>query len=239
MLVKRDIKQLLPNIEKCIAEKEYDSLVHLLQLKVLKSKIRFPILEYLGEQLFNLIPSEKQISFLDKIISLDELGSYVIAGKILQLRLKEELIESTTKANKYIVQGNEWYVCDIIGERVWGFALLTMPEETLPLLKSQSESDSHWLVRSVGVAGHYAVKKGLKREYVRELFSLLLTKSDATEFHTKRGIGWAAKTIAKFHPDIIEEFGSQLQKVNAENWFHAKIQIGLGRSHLYAERYTD
>lgn len=62
----------------------------------------------------------------------------------------------------------------------------------------------------MGVASHYAVKKGLGKKHVEVTFCLLLSKADTKDFHTKKGIGWALKTISKFHPDIIQKFESSL-----------------------------
>lgn len=82
-------------------------------------------------------------------------------------------------------------------------------------------------------------KKGLKKQYAGGMFLLLLSLSHTTDFHTKKGIGWAAKTVAKFHPDIIEQHREQLETdASIKQWFKTKISIGLGRSFKYAHRYT-
>lgn len=119
-----------------------------------------------------------------------------------------------------------------------GYALLNYPEDTLPILHRHTTHPDKWIVRSVGVATHYAVKKGLKKQYAAEMFGLLLTLADTTEFHTKKGVGWAVKTTAKFHPDIIEQYAEQLESDTIKQWFKTKIKIGLGRTYKYANRYT-
>jgi hypothetical protein len=117
-------------------------------------------LEFAAKKIFISIPEKKQTEITNKIIALHEIGSITIAGMILQLRLEKYFLPSINKAIEYIIEGNEWYVCDIIGERVMGFSLLTQPKKTIPVLKKLSEHTDKWIVRSVGVATHYAVKKG-------------------------------------------------------------------------------
>jgi 3-methyladenine DNA glycosylase AlkD len=120
-----------------------------------------------------------------------------------------------------------------------GHALLTVPDATLPVLQRLSQHEDKWIVRSVGVATHYAVKKGLKKKYAEEMFRILLSQASTTEFHTKKGIGWAAKTIAKFHPDIIARYEQQVSNdPTIKQWFKSKIKIGLSRTYKYAHRYT-
>ncbi|HYD20036.1 MAG TPA: DNA alkylation repair protein [Flavipsychrobacter sp.] len=203
---------------------------------VLKQKVRFPVLEHSAMMLYQAIPAKKLLPLTDKIISLHEIGSYVYAGIILQEHLDTDLKAAISKAMEYIIEGDEWYVCDIIGERVMGYALLTKPGLTIPLLKQMTTHESKWIVRCVGVATHYAVKKGLKKEYVETMFQILLSQAQATEFHTKTGIGWGAKTVAKFHPGIISKHKEQI--AGTKQWFKTKVDIGLSRTGKYANRYN-
>lgn len=235
---KATVKELVSNAIAVYHTGNEKALVEKLHANILKKKIRFPLLEYAAIQLYKAMPANKQLAVTDEIIRLHEIGGNVLAGIILQLRLEKHFKESVHKAVEYIIIGNEWYVCDIIGERVMGHALLTMPEKTLPVLKRFATHDDKWIVRCIGVAAHYAIKKGLKKEYVDEVFRLLLSLSDTTEFHTKKGVGWAAKTTAKFHPEIIERYKEQIEAGITKQWFKTKIKIGLGRTAKYARRYT-
>jgi len=210
----------------------------LLDTHILQKKIKFPLLEYAARELYKAIPGNEQVKVTDAIIALHTIGGNVLAGIVLQLRLPQHFSQSIEKAIEYIIEGNEWYVCDIIGERVMGHALLTMPEKTLPQLEKLAKHPHKWIVRSVGVGMHYAVKKGLKKTFANECFRLLLSLSCTTDFHTKKGIGWAAKTIAKFHPDIIEKYKEEIARPEVKQWFKTKIKIGLGRTAKYAARYT-
>lgn len=166
------------------------------------------------------------------------IGVNVIAAMVLQDTLRLDFYSSLQKAQEYILLGDAWYVCDIIGERVPGYALLKYPEETLPLLEKMSKDQKVWIVRSVVVAGHYAVKKGLDKIYSERLFQILLRCSEAKDFHVKKGIGWAAKTVAKFHPDIITKYQNQIDSDDTKQWFRTKVKIGLSRSMKYAGRHT-
>jgi len=230
---KTEIKRLLSSIEESSFLSKHS--LNFIHKKLLKQKIRFPVLEFLSEELFKRIPVKQQIRFLKNIIGFKEIGSCVIAGKMLQLRSARYFPESLKLAENFIIKGDAWYVCDIIGERVFGHNLLVNPVKTIPVLKKYSRRKNKWMVRCIGVAAHYAIKKGLQKKYVTEVFRLLTSLSHSTDFHTKKGIGWGAKTTAKFHPDIIKNHKRDL-KNNPEikQWFRSKIKIGLSRSYKYA-----
>lgn len=237
---RRELQPAINHVINGYANKGIDAAVTLLDKRVLKKKVRFPVLEYAAKMLYDAIPKTAQLNLVDKVMELPEVGRYVITGIILQLRLEKHYKASLQKAAEYIVQGNDWLACDIIGERVMGYALLTEPMKTLPMLKKLAMEENKWLVRCVGVAAHYAIKKGLKKQYVEEMFRLLLSLGNTTDFHTKKGIGWAAKTSARFHPDIIARYRLQIDEdKSVKQWFRTKIKIGLGRNYKYAERYHD
>lgn len=217
---------------------DMDALVNAVHENMLLQKIKFPLLEYAAKLLHAHIADDRQIEFCDCVIDRHTMGGNVIAGYMLQLRLQAHFNESMAKATEYIIAGNQWYVCDIIGERVMGHALLTVPAQTLPLLQQFATHPDKWIVRSIGVAGHYAIKKGLAKADAAKLFALLLSLSGTTDFHTRKGIGWAAKTMAKFHPGIVAGHESKISCPEVKQWFKTKIRIGLGRSAKYAARYN-
>lgn len=231
---------LQPIIKKALAvfdQEGEDAFIRHIHHHLLKAKIRFPLLEHVAFNLCKNIPVKKHYALAGKIMQLNTIGGNVLAGIFLQQKLENDFTRAMTEANRHIVDGDLWYICDIIGERVAGVALLTQPEKTIPFLKKMSKADNKWTVRTVGVATHYAVKKGLHKKYAEEMFSLLITLANTTDFHTKKGIGWAAKTIAKFHPDIIQHHKKELANPEIKTWFRTKIRIGLGRSEKYAPRY--
>lgn len=207
--------------------------------ELLGKKIRFPLLEYAASIIFEQLPLSRQIDFCDSIIDLHTIGGNTLAGKILQLRSEKKLKESLKKAVEYIITGDQWYVCDIIGERVMGYNLLVQPQKMIPVLKRYAKHKDKWIVRAIGVATHFAVKKGLKKKDAEVMFGILLSLAGTTDFHTKKGIGWAAKTISKFHPDIIAKNKTAIyENPEVKLWFKTKIKIGLGRTSKYAGKFN-
>lgn len=227
-------------ISKLKAIKSSSDMVDIIENDLLNKKVKFPLLEFASKELMQIIPVKNQIKFLDSVINLKTIGGNVIAGIMLQSRLPKHFSESFNCAVNYICFGDEWYVCDIIGERVFGYALLTQPEKTIPLLNKFKKHYNDWIIRSIGVATHYAVKKGLKKKYVEQMFTVLLSMSHTTNFHIKKGVGWGVKTIAKFHPEIVEKYSENIKNDDTiKQWFKTKIKIGFGRSFKYASKYTD
>ncbi len=228
---KSEIKKLL---DPCIAIYKQEGVLQCVQetkRKILMKKVRFPLLEFCGSELYRAIQEEHQLDFCDQIQELSTEGGNVILGKMLQERLPEYFDESLHKATEYIAQADVWYVCDIIGERVFGYALLHWPDKTIPELKRLSHYPSNWVVRSLGAGMHYAIKKGLPKTKVKTIFKLLLTKAANTDKEIRQGIGWAAKTTAKFHPEVIEAFAESIEDTTrVSNWFRRKIEIGLNRN---------
>lgn len=235
---KRVIEELSAKLLKDAPSLSEEALALLIRRTVLSKKVRFQALEHFAALLYKTISIKRQIKHLDEIARLNEVGGNVILGKILQLRLENHFKESLKKAQEYIIDGDEWFVCDIISERVMGYALLRWPEETLPILKKFSKQSNHWIVRSVGAATHYAVKKGLPKTHSEHSFLILLSCASVHHPDIKKGIGWAAKTVAKFHPDIVSKYRSEIDTdPEIKQWFKTKLNIGLSRSFKYAPKY--
>jgi len=213
-----------------------DTLAKALLQEVLLKKIRFPLLERCASLLFEAIPSNKQIDLCDAIAALKTMGGNVLIGIILQKRLPDHFDESMAKCREYIALGAEWYVCDIIGERVYGVSLLQNPASTLQILRELASDDDQWVARSIGPGCHYAIKKGLPKADVVSVFELLLSMARVKNKEVKQGVGWAAKTTAKFHPDIIARYRAQIDDTTQTGqWFRTKVRIGLERN-AYAKR---
>lgn len=234
---RKQVQALLEALPEQLAGHGLAGLLSLLRTGLLQHKVKFPVLEQVAKEIYRLLPQEQQPAFCQAVVGMDEIGSYVLAGMMLQLRLPTHWQESARLAEAYMIQGNTWYVCDIIGERVFGHGLLRMPDRMFPILEANSRHENKWLVRSVGVAGHYAIKKGLEKNRVEDLFKLLLSLATVSDFHTKKGIGWAAKTTAKFYPDLVERYRSRLMDKDIRPWFYSKIKMGLGRAEKYAGRF--
>lgn len=203
---------------------------------LLTRKVKFPLLEFCGRAFYEHLQQHDHIPFCDAIQKLKTEGGNVLLGIVLQLRLEEHFKETVAKTIEYIAAADIWYVCDIIGERVWGVSLLNEPERTIPEIQKLTTHQSHWIIRSLGAGAHYAIKKGISVEFVETLFKLLLRCSNSSDKEIRQGIGWAAKTTARFHPEIIYAHRSEINNTEkVANWFRRKIEIGLERHH-YAQR---
>lgn len=207
------------------------SLANGLHTQLLQRKVRFPMLEYGAEILFERVKVEDHIGLCDTIQTFKSEGGNVILGKLLQLRLTFDWHVSIARATQYISQADVWYICDIIGERVYGHSLLHFPDKTIEILQTWLLHENYWVIRSVGAGIHYAVKKGLSRDYAIQTFEILIENAKATNKEIRQGIGWAAKTTAKFHPDIIVSFRTRIEDPSlCDNWFRKKVQMGLERN---------
>ncbi len=208
-----------------------DQLASKVHSHLLRAKVRFPLLEYATEKLAEALAPQDQLPFCDTIADYQTIGGNVILGMMLQYRLSTEVAQSLNKAIKYIQQGQQWYVSDIIGERVFGQGLRDHFEETLTFLHTIKEHPSHWVVRSIGAGSHFAMKRGLSQSEAQEIFKLLLSLGLARHKQIKTGIGWAAKTTARYHPEVVNHFQSQwTNRGHVGKWFETKVHIGLGKN---------
>ncbi len=199
---------------------------------LLQTKIKFPLLEKAAHRLYRTLEHHHQLDFCQHLADLQSIGGNVLIGILLQNRSENDPGESIGKAAEYIAQGAQWYVSDIIGERVVGYNLLANPDITLTLLSQYGQHPSKWVVRSLGAGSHYAIKKGLPADYATKVFQFLITLAQAKDHHIKTGIGWAAKTSARYHPEMV--LGHQQTIENKQlvgQWFRTKVRIGLGRRH--------
>jgi hypothetical protein len=211
-------------------------LVNIIHAQILSQRVKFPLLEYCAEELYTILHERNQIPFCDAIENLKTEGGNIILGKLLQQRLYFYFDQTIEKAVEYIAKANAWYVADIIGERVFGYALLHDPKPMLRKFKELSNHPSNWVIRSLGAGGHFAIKKGMNRSYATSLFSVYLSMANSKDKEIRQGVGWAAKTTAKFHPEIIVQFQSEIANPKiAGDWFRKKVQIGLTRN-TYAKR---
>ncbi len=232
---KSEVKEYLARCISAYHQGGVSACVQELHDQVLTRKVKFPLLEYCAFELAQAMKVSEQIVFCDKVQALKTEGGNVIIGIILQTRLVHHFQESIDKTTEYVSKADIWYICDIIGERVYGYSLLHYPEKCIPEIKKLSKHPKNWVVRSLGAGIHFAIKKGLDKQNVNTLFSILLSQASSKDKEIRQGIGWAAKTTARFHPEIIEKHHVDIhdqQKV--ANWFRRKIAIGLER-HQYAQ----
>lgn len=201
----------------------------LLEKEVLQNKVKFPLLEKVGEAFYAHIPGARQTEVTDRLVELDYEGGYVIVGIMLAKRMHHNLTNSFKKAVEYYIRGDKWYVVDIIGERVHGQGLLHYFDQTFPYLVKYLQHQNDWVKRSAGIAMHLAIKRGLEKEKVKKLLTLALTQAESKNFQVKKGLGWAVKTLARFHPDLVES-KQIMRDPRVAQWFKKKIQIGLATS---------
>lgn len=228
---KYDIKRYLAHCLTTYQTAGVSACVQAVQTKILSKKVKFPLLEFCGHRFHEEIETSEQLPFCDQIEALKTIGGNVLLGIILQDRLTTHFDQSLHKATEYIAQAEGWYVCDIIGERVFGYALRHQPAQTIPEIERLSTHPSYWVVRSLGAGAHYAIKKGLDKAAVKQVFQILLSMAHNNHKEIRQGVGWAAKTTAKFHPDIIAAYQTEIENKNkVANWFRSKIKIGLNRN---------
>lgn len=207
-----------------------------LDLHYLMHKVKFPILEYLTSFFYEKLSESQLIALLDEIIFRDRIGSYVVAGKALQMHYDQNPELVLRKVKEYMILGDKWYSCDLMGERVFGHAMLIDFENVFPAIKKASMHESIWVVRAVGTGIHYATKKGLHAAAVEDLFDLLCEQRHRMEFHVKKGMGWAVKTVCKFYPEMVRSKKSIW--ADAAQWFLTKIDKGFYLSAKYSGKYA-
>lgn len=233
---KATVKADLKTIVSLCDDAGVNELVDWLDTHYLLHKVKFPILEYLCEQCMAHLEAKKHFLFLDELVARDRMGSYVMAGMGLQLLLPRQTEIVLERAKSYMIAGNEWYTCDIIGERVFGHAMLIDFDAVYPEMLKAVDHPNIWVVRAVGTGIHYATKKGLDYTAVMSLFDLLCTQSQRKEFHVKKGMGWAAKTITKHYPEMVRDRKEDWN--DAGQWFQTKIEKGFYLSAKYAAKYA-
>lgn len=233
---KSEIRPLVANFLKLYQAGKLSTFSEHFYQDLLTVKVKFPLLEWAAESIHAHLLEEDHIPFCEKIAAYQTIGGNVVVATILKLRLPGRVKESLSKAVQFIAQGQEWYVSDIIGERVFGNGILQFPTQVLPRLRELRHHESQWVVRSIGAGSHLATKRGLDKAVATEVFQLLLQLGGSTNYQIRRGIGWAAKTMARFHPDIIEDYTAQIQDEHIGHWFRKKVNIGLER-HRHAQSH--
>lgn len=202
----------------------------LFESEVLRHKVKFPVLESVATALYGHLSYQQVNELMDLMAEARHISCYPVIGKLLQFELKEDLVNTYDQAIKHIIKGDEWYVCDIISERVFGEGTLRYFDKSLTLLTEMGDHDNFWIQRSIGIASHYATKKKLAKQEVEKLWLLMIRHAWKTHYFTKKGIGWAGKTIAKHHPDLVEKHMDLLKATKLSGWFVTKVNIGLSMS---------
>ena len=103
--------------------------------------------------------------------------------------------------------GKTWYVCDIVGERVFGQALVKHFKPTVAILEEMTSLEEQEVRRSIGVGVHFFAKRKPKdTENMKKLLSVLSNLVGDRRVFVVKGVGWGLKTIGRYQPDLIVEY---------------------------------
>ena len=131
----------------------------------------------------------------------------MVIGEALVSFLDTDFEAAMQKSREYIIKGATWYVCDIIGERSLGKAVVKHFEKTLLYLKNFLDDENKWVRRSAGVAVHFFAKRVQDDpKKAKILLELLAPHIEEKQVDVVKGIGWGLKTIGKNYPDVSAPF---------------------------------
>jgi 3-methyladenine DNA glycosylase AlkD len=175
----------------------------------LEAKVPFPLLGEIGKRLGTAGKDDPSRYFgvFDDIVATDKMGGYVIVGQALAAFLETELEASIRKAAEIVAKGQKWYVCDIVGERVLGQALVAHFDSAFSVLERMTVLEDQGVRRSIGVAVHFFAKRKPKdSEKMKQLLHLLAFLVDDKRVFVVKGVGWGLKTIGKHQPKLVEDY---------------------------------
>jgi 3-methyladenine DNA glycosylase AlkD len=182
---------------------------------VLDAEVPFPLLDEMGRVLGTAgkLEPQKYFGVFDEIVATDKMGGYVIVGQALAAFLETELEASIRKAAEIVAEGKKWYVCDIVGERVLGQALVARFDSAVSLLERMTDLEDQGVRRSIGVAVHFFAKRRPRDvERMKRLLSLLSLLVEDKRVFVVKGVGWGLKTIGKHQPKLVEDYLQQTMR---------------------------
>jgi len=205
-------RQELENLSKSVVSfyetEKYDAGLQVLK-PLLNSKCPFAKLDFLGQSIgqAGAYQPKKYFEAFDLIINYNAMGSFVIVGQALSSFLTNDFEGTMLKSREYIIKGDAWYVCDIIGERSLGQALTKHFEKTLSHLSTFLADDNKWVRRSAGVAIHFFAKRIRDSpEKAQMLLKLIEPYIQEKQVDIVKGIGWGLKTLGRYYSDLLEVF---------------------------------
>ena len=178
-------------------------------LPVLNKRTSFKMLDIIGSKIGEraLLDKNKYLEFFDLLSSKKLMGGYVVIAQALICLLQDDYRKCFEKAKEYMIEGDEWYVCDTFGERVIGYAMIDHYNKTLSLFKEFVCDDNHWVKRSVGVAAHFFAKRcrddKRDNEKATEILELLTPQICERDIRILKGIGWGLKTLGRYYPELL------------------------------------
>lgn len=200
-----------------------------MEREVLTQKVKFPILEFLAVNWYPLIPPVEVHELALRIVKSEQDGSFVIAGKLLQLAMPMDMKKAFEYADRVIIKGNEWYACDLVAERVFGQGILLEFETAVDYLEPRRFHENFWVRRSVGVGVHLAAKRKPGSEKALKLMELLLPQIETRDFHEKKGCGWGIETIAQYYPEVALRYEQRINEKPVNAWVKRKFKLGLAK----------
>lgn len=228
---KKEIEQLAEKVVNLTVSGNSEGALTVLK-PILDFKCPFAKLDTLGRQIGKAsvqIDIPKFFETFDRIIDYNAMGGVVIVGQSLIHFLPLAFEKVMEKSREYIIKGDVWYVCDIIGERSLGHALVCHFDTTVPWLKKFLDDDNKWIRRSVGVSIHFFSKRVLDQpQKTRVLLKLIEPHLEEKQIDFVKGIGWGLKTIGKHHPDILVDFLKPHMKKNISALLVRKAVTYLG-----------
>lgn len=220
---KTEVRELLKQFEKY----PYSRFLEAMDKEILRHKVKFPILEFIADSLFEAWEFELLLKLCDDVADLDYISSWPFIGKVFWKNLENDLELSFEKAKAYIIQGNEWHVCDSISERVFGNGLLLDFDRSYAQLKTMQGHSNEWIRRAPGIAAHFAAKRGIETDEARILLEMLLLQKNAPNIQVQKGCGWGIETIAKFHPGLALKYQRLIFDGETKAWVVRKYKLGL------------
>ena len=178
-------------------------------LPVLNERTSFQMLDTIGSKLGEraLACKNSYLQFFDRLSAKKLMGGYVVIAQALIPLLQEDCRACFEKAKEYMMEGDEWYVCDTFGERVLGYAMIDHYDATRLLFQEFAGDGNHWVRRSVGVAAHFFAKRCRddKRDNNKaaEILALLTPLISERDIRILKGIGWGLKTFGQYYPELL------------------------------------
>ena len=209
------ILEIADNAVNHLSNNDYGLFLDSLKL-ILDGKCSFSKLDLIGKIIGHKLKDSPElvVKGFDILIQYNKMGSYVISGQGLTQLLPEHIDLVMEKSSQYIIFGDKWYVCDIIGERSIGKSLVDYFDITVPWIEKFLEDESNWIKRTAGVSIHFFSKRTInQKERTLLLLNILEPHIEEKQIDVVKGIGWGLKTIGRYHPDILSQFiVDQLQK---------------------------
>ena len=204
---RKEIRELAEKVANLTTSGKSEAVLQALK-PVLDFKCPFAKLDTLGQHIGKTSGNPKEFfETFDRIINYNAMGGFVIVGQALIQFLPNNFKLVMEKSREYIIKGDTWYVCDIIGERSLGHALVNYFDKSLPWFKKFLNDENKWVKRSVGAAIHFFSKRVIDQpEKTRLLLDLTEPHIEEKQIDVVKGIGWGLKTIGRHHPDLLVDF---------------------------------